>query len=203
MAKKIILSALAAIVLAAPSLASAGPNGSYNYQGYNSDTQCQQKVNNNQTTGGLVGAVAGAAIGSNVAGRGVRTEGAVLGAILGAVVGSSVGKNRIACDDQYQYEKNRNYQNHGQYNHHNKYEKYGHNDDDDDNYYSQGSYNNGYNNGHNNGGYGNGQYQYPVSYNNNKCGWGLAAYRLPNGRMAQKQVYMCRQRDGDWVVVDR
>lgn len=214
MAKKIIISALAAIVLAAPSLVSAQTNGAYNYQGYNTDYQCQQKVNNNQTTGGLVGAVAGAAIGSNVAGKGVRKEGAVLGAVLGAVVGSQVGKNRIACDDQYQYEQDKKYKNYGQYN---KYENHGHNKKSysyghDDNYYNQGTYQGGYsqggynqggyNQGGYNNGYQNGQYQYPVSYNNN-CGWGKAAYRLPDGRMVSEQVYMCRQHDGDWVVVSK
>ncbi len=202
MAKKFILSALALVGFVAPSFANAQTNGAYVYQGYNPDYQCQQKVNNNQTTGGIVGAVAGAAIGSNVAGKGVRKEGAVLGAVLGAVVGSQVGKNRIACDDQYQYEQNKKYKNYGQYN---KYENHGHNKKSysygHDNYYNQGSYNGGYNNGYNNGYY-NGQYQYPVNYNNN-CGWGKAAYRLPDGRMVSEQVYMCRQHDGDWVVVSK
>lgn len=63
--------------------------------------------NNNSSTvaGGLIGALAGAVLGSNVAGRGDRTEGAVLGGIAGAVVGGAVGNanDRYKCDSRGPY----------------------------------------------------------------------------------------------------
>ena len=54
-------------------------------------------------SGGIIGALAGAAIGSNLAGRGSRTEGAVLGAVAGGVIGSSVARNTAGCDSRGYY----------------------------------------------------------------------------------------------------
>jgi uncharacterized protein YcfJ len=67
------------------------------YDGY-----CYQKNSNTRTKGTVIGAVAGAVIGSNVAGSGNRTEGSILGAVVGGVVGSQVGAqvketNRSNC----------------------------------------------------------------------------------------------------------
>jgi len=61
--------------------------------------------NNSTVAGGLIGALAGAVLGSNVAGRGDRTEGAVLGGIAGAVVGGAVGNanDRYKCDSRGPY----------------------------------------------------------------------------------------------------
>lgn len=61
--------------------------------------------NNSTVTGGLIGALAGAVLGSQVAGRGDRTEGAVLGGIAGAVVGGAVGNanDRYKCDSRGPY----------------------------------------------------------------------------------------------------
>jgi len=57
------------------------------------------------TAGSILGALAGAALGSNVAGHGVRTEGAVLGGVVGGVVGGSVGNahDRYRCDQRGPY----------------------------------------------------------------------------------------------------
>ncbi len=57
------------------------------------------------TAGTIIGALAGAALGSNVAAHGVRTEGAVLGGVVGAVVGGSVGNahDRYNCDSRGPY----------------------------------------------------------------------------------------------------
>ena len=188
MKKQIAIIALSAAALAAPSLVAA-----QNY--YNSDTACQQSVNNKTTAGGLIGAGVGAMAGRSIASRGQRNEGAVLGAVVGAVVGSQIGKNNVACDDAYQSSHrttsydNRNYDN----------RSYGYNDRD----YRYSGYNNdrygSFYRGHN------ARYNVPVSYNRhaNRCGWGTVAYRLPNGRIINDQVWMCRQRDGDWVVTNR
>jgi hypothetical protein len=71
-----------------------------------SSTSVPCTSNNNSTVaGGLIGALAGAVLGSNVAGRGDRTEGAVLGGIAGAVVGGAVGNanDRYKCDSRGPY----------------------------------------------------------------------------------------------------
>lgn len=61
--------------------------------------------NNSTVAGGLIGALAGAVLGSNIAGRGDRTEGAVLGGVAGAVVGGAVGNanDRYKCDSRGPY----------------------------------------------------------------------------------------------------
>src|SRR5690606_33964561 len=48
---------------------------------------------------GVIGALAGAALGSNVAARNARTEGAVLGGLVGAALGAAVGRSTAQCDD--------------------------------------------------------------------------------------------------------
>jgi len=61
--------------------------------------------NSSTVAGGLIGALAGAVLGSSIAGRGDRTEGAVLGGIAGAVVGGAVGSanDRYKCDSRGPY----------------------------------------------------------------------------------------------------
>jgi hypothetical protein len=61
--------------------------------------------NSSTVAGGLIGALAGAVLGSQVAGRGDRTEGAVLGGVAGAVVGGAVGNanDRYKCDARGPY----------------------------------------------------------------------------------------------------
>lgn len=65
------------------------------------DLQQQQRANT--TTGGIIGALAGAALGGSVAANGAKTEGAVLGGVLGAVVGGSVGRASAKCDSTGYY----------------------------------------------------------------------------------------------------
>lgn len=61
--------------------------------------------NSSTVAGGLIGALAGAVLGSQIAGRGDRTEGAVLGGVAGAVVGGAVGNanDRYKCDSRGPY----------------------------------------------------------------------------------------------------
>lgn len=64
------------------------------------------RCNNNSTvTAGVIGALAGAVLGSNIAGRGDRTEGAVLGALAGGGIGAAVGNanDRYKCDQRGPY----------------------------------------------------------------------------------------------------
>lgn len=63
------------------------------------------RSNNSTVAGGLIGALAGAVLGSQIAGRGDRTEGAVLGGVAGAVVGGAVGNanDKYKCDSRGPY----------------------------------------------------------------------------------------------------
>ena len=88
----------------------------YNNRGYDQRDQyasrdiapCRARSNNNNSAAsGLFGALAGAAIGSSLAGRGSHTEGAVLGAVAGGAIGASVGSSSARCDnDGYYYSYN-------------------------------------------------------------------------------------------------
>ena len=84
--------------LTVPSFAAAqsASGGYYDSRGYYYDP-CRRDTTQRETTGGLIGALAGAAVGSNVAGHHVRTEGAVLGGLLGAGAGVAIGKGTAAC----------------------------------------------------------------------------------------------------------
>lgn len=57
------------------------------------------------TAGGILGALAGAALGSNIAARGHRGDGAVLGGLVGAGIGATVGNahDRYRCDNRGPY----------------------------------------------------------------------------------------------------
>ena len=71
---------------------------------YTTSVTCRSN-NNSAVTAGIIGALAGAALGSNVAARGVRTEGAVLGAVVGGGIGAAVGNanDRYKCDSRGPY----------------------------------------------------------------------------------------------------
>lgn len=60
--------------------------------------ECHQEKNGNAVAGGLLGGIAGAVIGSNVARGGGRTGGAIIGGVGGAALGSSIAKNSTHCD---------------------------------------------------------------------------------------------------------
>jgi len=58
-----------------------------------SNSDRRSRDNGDQVLGGVVGALAGGVIGSQVAGRGSRTEGAVIGGLLGGVTGAAIAGN--------------------------------------------------------------------------------------------------------------
>jgi len=84
--------AVAASGLAAPVAASAQPRGVV----YKADP-CRAEKKQAGATGAVLGGIAGAVIGSQVAGRGARTEGAVIGGVGGAVVGNQIGRHSVKC----------------------------------------------------------------------------------------------------------
>jgi hypothetical protein len=85
-------------MIAAPNAASAQP---YGYDGRTYYDPCQRETTNRTTLGAVIGGLAGAAIGSNVAARNARTEGALLGGAVGAVGGGVVGNRSAACTPGY------------------------------------------------------------------------------------------------------
>ena len=104
----LIAAAAAAAFTAVPAAASAQSYGSqhggyvpgYGGQTYNYPDYCQRERQGRTGTGALVGAGAGAVIGSQLAARGRRTEGSILGGVLGAVIGGTAGRgSSIQCED--------------------------------------------------------------------------------------------------------
>jgi len=84
--------AIAASTFAAPQFALAQSS-----RNYGSGDPCVVQQRRSANTGTAVGAVLGGILGSQVAGRGAKTEGAVLGAGVGAVAGHQIAKSRVKC----------------------------------------------------------------------------------------------------------
>ena len=61
---------------------------------------CARAQADDGAAGAVFGALAGAALGGGVAGRGHHTTGALIGALAGAAVGSSVGRSAALNSDQ-------------------------------------------------------------------------------------------------------
>jgi hypothetical protein len=60
---------------------------------------CHDEKKGNAVGGAILGGIAGAVIGSNVARGGGREGGAIIGGVGGAALGSSIAKNSTHCDD--------------------------------------------------------------------------------------------------------
>ncbi len=65
--------------------------------------RCDSRRAGGAVAGGLLGALAGSVIGSNVAGRGDRAGGAILGGVVGGAAGVAVGASAARCDDRGYY----------------------------------------------------------------------------------------------------
>lgn len=93
----VLATAAAGLTAATPMLAQA-----HDYRRYDDD--CTDRIHRNGTTGAIIGGLAGAAIGSNLAAsHGGRTGGAVLGAAAGAAVGSNIARSstKDSCRPRY------------------------------------------------------------------------------------------------------
>lgn len=84
--RALAFAAAAVLTLAQPVLAQAHDYGRY-------ADDCSDRVHRNGVTGALLGAAAGAVLGSNVASHRNHTEGALIGAAAGAAVGSNVARS--------------------------------------------------------------------------------------------------------------
>ncbi|HEX3699269.1 MAG TPA: glycine zipper 2TM domain-containing protein [Phenylobacterium sp.] len=107
---------------------------------------CEQQKHNNGTAGAVLGGIAGAVIGSNVAGHGARTGGSIIGGVAGAAVGNNIGRSGTKCDGYAYY-------NNGYY-------------DRDRHWHGNAYYNGGYN----------GQYGYNNGYYDSYGRWHAAGY---------------------------
>jgi hypothetical protein len=81
--------------VAAPQVASAQD------QQYQSYQDCKQDQTNRAIAGGVLGAIGGAVIGSNVAHGGGRDGGALLGGAVGAAGGAAIAHSTKTCDGYY------------------------------------------------------------------------------------------------------
>ena len=73
------------------------------YQGGSYYNPCQRDAGNRGITGALVGGAGGAVIGSQFAASGHRRDGSLLGGVLGALAGAAVGRNTTGCSTSSQY----------------------------------------------------------------------------------------------------
>lgn len=94
MRKLLMLAAVAASTL--PALTAVSVPGVAAAQSWRYDP-CRQERRESGRTGTVAGGVLGAVIGSQMAGRGSRTEGAIIGGTAGAVIGHEVGKSSVKC----------------------------------------------------------------------------------------------------------
>lgn len=95
--------AFVAAAMLAGSLAVAQPAAAQQYRTYHdahvaNQQQCQQARNSRMVGGAIIGGVAGALLGRDLADRGVRGEGTLLGAVVGATAGGAIGRNTARCD---------------------------------------------------------------------------------------------------------
>lgn len=95
---RIIVLATAAAI-AAPALVAPQFAAAQSARNYGEGDICRAEQRRQANTGTAVGAVAGALLGSAVAAKGAKTEGAVLGGAVGAVAGHQIAKHRVKCVD--------------------------------------------------------------------------------------------------------
>jgi hypothetical protein len=142
-----VLAALAAGALATPSFAR---------------DPCQQRKHNNGTAGAVIGGIAGAVLGNNVARGGGRTGGTIIGGVAGAAIGNSVGRSGTKCEGYAYYNPNSGY-----YDRDGRWHSYSANT------YYNGGYNGqyGYNNGYYAGQYGSDTSSYNRGYYDSYGNW--------------------------------
>jgi len=176
---------IAAAAVAAALVVAAQPAAAQQYRSYHDEhvanqQACQQSRNNRTLTGVIIGGIAGAVLGREVADRGVRGEGALLGAVVGATAGGAIGRNTADCRDvpegSYDPYSGRPYPG-APY------------DGDEDPYYQGGDDDDLAGGPYNQSGYRGG---------GDDCRWGELRTVDRRGRERSEQVWMCRDRDGVW-----
>ncbi len=96
---RMALAAAAGVMALSAGAASAQPYNSGSGGAYYDP--CRRDTNSRGIVGALLGAGIGATMGSQLAARGHRTDGSVLGGALGALGGAAVGSNSAGCRSGY------------------------------------------------------------------------------------------------------
>jgi len=167
-------SAFALMAIATPAAAQQYPT--YHDEHVARQQQCQQSRQNRMIGGAIIGGIAGALLGREVADRGVRGEGAGLGAVVGAAAGAGIGRSTAQCDtrvpegsyDPYYGQRQDGY--------------YRGNDDLEGGRYSQSGY------------YG--------ARNDRECRMGEVITQDSRGREQSQQALLCRGDDGRWYPAE-
>jgi hypothetical protein len=73
--------------------ATATPSSARDYGYYGAAETCHAKKQDKGATGAVIGGLAGALLGSQVAGHGSHTGGALIGGLAGALIGNGVGRS--------------------------------------------------------------------------------------------------------------
>lgn len=173
---------IAATALAGAMLA-AQPASAQQYRSYHDETvqryeQCQQSQQRRQIGGAIIGGIAGALLGREVADRGNRGEGAAVGAVVGAVAGAGVGRATAECDTRVRGDYDPQYGNRRPYD-----PNYGGAYEDD--YYGDNS------------GLAGGRDYRRAGYRQECRVEDVVSYNR-RGRQRVEQVTVCRGRDGVW-----
>jgi len=92
--KAIVGATVAGAAISLPVLAQASDANRY----YNPGQECRKQEGDAKLVGGLLGAVAGGVLGSQVSGNGARTEGSVIGALLGGLAGAGIADESVDCN---------------------------------------------------------------------------------------------------------
>jgi len=87
------------MAVAAVSLPTLAQANDYNRH-YDRSAECRADENDARLAGGVLGAVVGGVVGSQVSGNGARTEGSAVGAVLGGLVGAGIGDESVNCDNR-------------------------------------------------------------------------------------------------------
>ncbi len=168
-------SAFAMMAFVQPASAQSYP--SYHDEYVELQRQCAQSRQNRTVGGAIIGGLAGALLGREVADRGVRGEGAALGAVVGAAAGAGVGRSTAACDRVPQ----------------GSYDPYYGEPARGDDYYQGGYRDSGYRDG----GYRDGGYR-----DDRDCRMGEVITRDRRGREYREEALLCRSDDGRWYPAD-
>jgi hypothetical protein len=87
--RKILLAASFAAIVTIPTISQA------------QSTACQRDQRNDRVAGTVVGGVAGALLGSVIAGNSSNTAGTVVGGVAGAIAGNQIAKSGTRCPEGY------------------------------------------------------------------------------------------------------
>jgi hypothetical protein len=97
------LAALGVAAAATPSFAQDYRGYGYGYGGYGYyDAACAERQHDSGVNGAVLGGIAGALLGSGLAGHGGHGAGAAIGGVAGAVIGNNIARSNARSSDECQ-----------------------------------------------------------------------------------------------------